>query len=39
MNNEKRIMLTTTLHGSDNNDSIIPLYVPGTTRPGAALCA
>lgn len=33
MNNERQIMLATTLYGSDNDDYIIPLYVPGPTRP------
>jgi prepilin-type N-terminal cleavage/methylation domain-containing protein len=35
MNNERQIMLATTRYGNDNRDYLIPLYVPGPTRPGA----
>jgi prepilin-type processing-associated H-X9-DG protein len=35
MNNERQIMLAATMYGNDNNDSIIPLYLPGPTMPGA----
>jgi len=35
MNNERQIMLATTMYGSDNDNYIIPLYVPGPTQPGA----
>jgi len=35
MNNERQIMMATILYGSDNNDYIIPLSLPGATLPGA----
>ncbi len=35
MNNEKQIMLAATMYGDENNDFIIPLYLPGPTLPGA----